>query len=224
MRIDFTTIGGSLDTVLSELSAVLPPSGTVRAILLPNSPAKDAAPDGDAVVAYLTAQDALVKAAHVSAKPGGDASATATDPATAFVPGEFEALGRRLSKDKAAAMSADMNLSPVYLVSVSRPPADLVSKMGALQAEALRNFAAMTPDQRKQAMEQQFNDMMNMDKGARQAMLSQMMDQGAYMVNMMKNMPPAQLQEFQNEMMSAMQNSGMASAIGAGGKGGATGK
>jgi hypothetical protein len=186
------SIGGSLDTVLGQLLAVMPPGTVVRAALVPAA----TKPDGDAIAAFLKAQDAVSRPLMTVPRP-------------AFTPGSFEVLGQRLTLAEAAPLIQSLNLRPVYLVSLPKPPADPIAKMGTLQAETMRQWQSMSPDQRKEAAIQQFQGILNMEPTERQAMLGQMMQQGVAVIQMIKTMTPEQQQSFQQEMMQAMRGSGL---------------
>ena len=208
MPVTVNTTGGTVETVLPQIVATLPKGAMIRAVLVPDGPA---ALDGDAVSRYLIAQDTFSTA---GVKP---ALANKTAPAAAFVPNTWEVLGQKLPLDKALSLASGLNLRPVYLVTIPRTGLDTVGKMSMMQAESMRMWAGMTPDQRKTLMEGQFNNLMNMDAGDRQAMLGQMMQQGVMFMQKMQSLTPEQQKTLQQEFAGAARNAGLPMPPGAGG-------
>ena len=206
--VTFTSLGGALDAVLTQLTPALPPGVTIRAALVPDT---GVAPDGDAVAALLKAQDAFAAKPSVSGAKGAAVSSSAPTVPTrpTFTPGKFDLLGQQVTLDEAATKIADLHLRPVYVIVRNRPAVDPVAKMTAMQAEAMKAWSSMTPDQQKQAMQIQFNAMMNGTPADRQAMIGQMAQQGAAIMGMMQQMPPDQQKQIQQEFMNALGQNGM---------------
>ena len=194
--VTFSSVGGPLDSVLKQLSAKLPTGTMVRAALVPEAALIGPTIDGDKIAAFLKAQDAFT--------PLTVGIATLD-----FKAGEFDLLGQGVTLATAAPLMASLHLRPVYLLILPRVPTDPVAKMSALSTESMRQYQNMTPDQRKAAMEQQFHSLMNMDPVDRKAMLGQMMQQAGTFMTMMKSMTPEQQQSFQQEMVQAVQGSGL---------------
>ena len=165
---------------------------------------------GDAVAALLKAQDAFAaKPASVAGTVGTPAVLVAAMTPPTFTPGKFDLLGQQVTLDEAATKITDLHLRPVYVIVRNRPATDPVAKMTAMQAEAMKAWASMTPDQQKQAMQFQFSAMMNGTPADRQAMIGQMVQQGATIMGMMQQMPPDQQKQLQQEFMNAIGQSGL---------------
>jgi hypothetical protein len=210
--IALNTIGGSLETVLSQFVAALPKGTIIRAAFVP-TPTNGAEPSGDAVSDYLNA----IAAVQVppSAKPGSGAfafSATAPPaaaPAAPFAPGQWEVLGQTLPLDKALTATAGLGLKPVYLVSLPRPKADPVATMGQMQVDGMRLWSAMTPEQRTAAFQHQLSSLLNMPSSDRQAMLGQFMSQGVNMMKAMQALPPDQRNQLMADFKAAAESAGL---------------
>jgi hypothetical protein len=200
--ITVSATGGSLESVLTKLASALPKGAVIRATLTPQPDITtlNGAADGDAVATLLRAQDVFA--------PKPPAGIEVVKP-QAFVPGKFEFMGQMVTLAEVAPQIAALHLRPVYVVMMQRPALDPVSKLSSMQTAAMHEWANMTADQRKEAMELQFHSMMNMDPADRVAMLGQMMDQGKYMMQMMQSMPPDQMKQFMSEITQTANASGI---------------
>ncbi len=164
-----TNLEDSISTLVQSL-----PAGTVWAKLYLPEPKGNRGFNGDAVAEYALAQ------AKLFGNVGG-----------ATPEGTIEVMGQKISADKVPAVTAALNLKPVYvLVNTNKKPGE-ASTAGAT------NWATMTPDEQKQAAQQQAQQLMNMDPTARAAYFQQ---QRAVMESMMQSLSPQQRAELFRNM------------------------
>jgi hypothetical protein len=186
--ITLETNGGSLSDILAVVAKQLPHGATLRHVALP---AYKPMPQGDVIARFVSAQDAMKPAA--GSAPPSAAPAPETKP---WVGGEeIEILGQRVMPEQAAPLMAALNLRPAYLVS--NPTAeDPVARSGKLQTEGLQLWMEMTPDQRRQAADNQLNGLLSMDSNARRALFGQMQEQAMGMMKKIQSLPPDQRAQF----------------------------
>ena len=191
--VTFSTGGGDVESVLQQIIKVLPKGAAVRTILLPAFSPKAALPSGDDVISLYGTQEKLVApvmGAKAATNPDGAAS--------------VNVLGKLLSREQAAPIIAALDLRPVYVLTNAQAGDNLVAQSSKLQAEGLRLWMAMTPDQRAQAAEQQFDSLMNMDSATRQAMFGQAMQSAQAIGNKINSMSPEQKAAFFSEIKNAL--------------------
>ena len=190
--VTLSTVGGDLTSVLKQMVGVLPKGVVVRTLMLPAFSPKAAMPSGDDLIALYTAQEHLVT-------PVMGAKAAQNAPAD-----DINVLGKLLSEEKAAPLIAALDLRPVYVLTNAQAGDNLVAQASKLQVEGLRLWMAMSPEQRVQAAEQQFDSLMNMDSATRQAMLGQAMQSAQAIGSKMASMPAAQREAFMNDLKNSM--------------------
>jgi hypothetical protein len=162
----------NLEDSIAAVVASLP-SGTVWAKLYLPEPKGNRGFNGDAVADYALAQ------AKLFGNVGGATPA-----------GTIEVMGQKVTADKVPAVTAALNLKPVYILA--NPNRKTVPETGNSS-----NWASMTPEQRQQAAQQQAQQLMNMDPNARAAYIQQ---QRAVMESLMQSMTPQQRAEFVRSM------------------------
>ncbi|MDX1934274.1 MAG: hypothetical protein SFU56_16860 [Capsulimonadales bacterium] len=107
----------------------------------------------------------------------------------------LDVAGRRLSPEEAAPLLATLRLKPVLLLS-NPGSENLVGKSARLQAEGLRNYMAMSPEQRLRAIEQQIDNLLNMDPETRKALFGQMQSQATAVMKKINALAPEQRAQF----------------------------
>ena len=190
--VTLSTVGGDLTSVLKQMVGVLPKGVVVRTLMLPAFSPKAAMPSGDDLIALYTAQEHLVT-------PVMGAKAAQNAPTN-----DINVLGKLLPAEKAAPLIAALDLRPVYVLTNAQAGDNLVAQASKLQVEGLRLWMAMSPEQRVQAAEQQFDSLMNMDSATRQAMLGQAMQSAQAIGSKMASMPAAQREAFMNDLKNSI--------------------
>ena len=190
----------SLSAALRRIAAALPAGTVVKTVMLPAPPpGTSTALNGDQVAALALAQESLYKSAFpamAAALPGAN-PATAAPPraATVPVPGEVNILGKRLPAEQAAPAISALGLRPVYLLTNANAD-DSVQKLSTAQYDALRLMMSMTPEQKKQVADQQFNAIMNMDPALRRQVMQQQMEFGMQFFQRIQALPTDQRSAF----------------------------
>lgn len=187
-QITFDSSGGPLDAVLEAAAAALPRGAVVRKAMLPAF-RPGVVPDGDRIAALIQAQDDLVAPISGPTKPG---------------PSDLVVLGRVVPADRRAAVTASLDLKPVYLLTNPDAAGDLVAQMGKMQEEMLKKLSAMSPEQQGAFYEQQFDNLMNMDPALRRAMIQQQMQAATGMMQRIQKMSPDQQKQFLDDIRSAL--------------------
>lgn len=180
--ITLATTGGTLDSVLAKMTALLPKGVKTYRVMLPALAPNAPLPDGEVVASLARAQEEMVYPVM-----GAKVERT-TD--------SVNVLGRILPADKAEAVIAALDLKPVYLLAMPAKEMDGVQKMAAMQAEGLKLWLSLSPEQQTEAVGQQFDMLMNMDPDTRRAMFGQMQQQGAVMRQKLQALPDAQRRQF----------------------------
>lgn len=180
----------SLSAALRRIAAALPAGTVVKTVMLPAPPPSGPALNGDQVAALALAQESLYKPAFPdpAALPGAPLPAAAA-------PGEVNILGKRLPAEQAAPAISALGLRPVYLLTNANTD-DSVQKLSAAQYDALRLMMSMTPEQKKQVADQQFNAFMNMDPALRRQVMQQQMEVGMQFFQRIQALPTDQRSAF----------------------------
>ena len=176
-RVTLQTIGGPLETVLGQLLAQLPKGSQLKQSHLPSSAAVVPNPNGDVVETIIEVNDALAAPLNGGKKPA---------------PGALIVQGRVVPEDKVDAVLLALDLKPVFLLT--NPKArDGSGQFASLQGDILRLWQNMSPEQRKAAVDKQWDDFVNMDPATRKTYMSQMMEQGQSIMQKMQQLPPDQI-------------------------------
>ena len=182
---DFVTQGGTLDQVVRSENNKLPKDVSLRTLLLP-APRKGAAYDPDALVSHITSLDGLTTSINdVPAKPD-----------------EILYLGKIITRERATQLSAQTDLRFVYVFVSSK--SDSLSQLSEMQMDMLKRFMALSPEQQSAMVDQQWDMMMNMDPATRKGFLQQAIQSSMGVMQKMQQMPPAQRQQFMDEIRSAL--------------------
>ncbi len=190
-----------LPAALRQIAAALPAGTVVKTVMLPAPPpgTSAAALNGDQVAALALAQESLYKSAFpamAAALPSANPAAAAPPRAAMVpVPGEVNILGKRLPVEQAAPAISALGLRPVYLLTNANAD-DSVQKLSAAQYDALRLMMSMTPEQKKQVADQQFNAFMNMDPALRRQVMQQQMEVGMQFFQRIQALPADQRSAF----------------------------
>ena len=191
----------SLSATLRKIAAALPAGTVVKTVMLPAPPpgATGTSLNGDQVAALAVAQESLYKPDFPAmAIPGSVTAAAPRTVASAAIvlpPGEVSILGKRLPAEQAAPAISALGLRPVYLLTNANAE-DSVQKLSAAQYDALRLMMSMTPEQKKQVADQQFNAIMNMDPALRRQVMQQQMEVGMQFFQRIQALPADQRSAF----------------------------
>lgn len=182
---DFATSGGQLDQVLRSDSFKLPKDVAVRTILLP-APRKGGNYDTDAIVSHISSLDTLAQ--------GLNDTLPKTD--------DILYLGKIVTRDRAQQLSAQTDLRLVYVFVSTK--SDSLSQLSEMQMDMLKRFMALSPEQQTALVDQQWDMMMNMDPATRKGFFQQAIQSSMGVMQKMQQMPPAQRQQFMDEIRSAL--------------------
>ncbi|MFM2222371.1 MAG: hypothetical protein RLZZ78_628 [Armatimonadota bacterium] len=182
---DFVTPGGALDQVVRSESNKLPKDVTVRTLLLP-APRKGGAYDTDAIVSHIASLDSLAQGLND----------------TPAKPDEILYLGKVITRERAQQLSAQTDLKFVYVFVSTK--SDSLSQLSEMQMDMLKRFMALTPEQQTAMVDQQWDMMMNMDPATRKGFFQQAIQSSMGVMQKMQQMPPAQRQQFMDEIRSAL--------------------
>ncbi len=177
-RVSLSTTGGPLETVLQQLMANLPKGTVLKKTHMPSAAATSPDPNAEVVSVLIQVNEALVAPMNRGARLGPD---------TVIVQ------GRAIPKEKADDVLAALDMKPVYLMTNPQAKSPGLS-MANLQADMMRLWNNMTPEQRKEATERQWNDFVNMDPNARKAYMQQMMEQATGLMAKIQQLPKAELE------------------------------
>ena len=178
-RIDFQTVGGSLDTVLKQFVAALPAGAQLKRTHLPSSAAASPDPNGDVLSLIIDINQTLAAPLNNGAKPAPDA---------------LIVQGRVVPADKADAVLALLDLKPAFVVT-SNKKKDPTQQFAAMQGDSLRLWQSMTAEQRKTAVDKQWDEFLNMDPNLRKAYMGQMMEQAQGIMQKVQQLPPDQVKD-----------------------------
>lgn len=187
-RVRLETVGGPLERVLEQVIAQLPAGTALRKVLLPPT-LPGANVEGDLVAALVQAQDALLRPISGPATPG---------------PADVVLLGRIVPAAQAAGVGAALDLHPLYLLTNPRAANDPLGRAHQLQAENLKLWMSLTPQQQQALAEQQFDSLFNMDPSLRRAMMQQMMQLSLGIMQKMQQLSPEQRQSFLDDIRNAL--------------------
>ncbi len=190
LPVTMSTVGGPLPTILDQVVKTLPKGVVVRVVMLPALAGKTLMPSGDDIAALYLSQEHIVVPVM-----GGKVERTEKS---------INVLGKILDEDKALPIIAALDLRPVYLITNPDAGDNPVSKSAQLQAEGMRLWQSMTPEQRAQSAERQFDALLNMDSPTRQAMFSQFAQVGQTIAQKMQTMPAEQRQQFISDVTGGM--------------------
>jgi hypothetical protein len=182
---DFVTPGGALDQVVRSESNKLPKDVTIRTLLLP-APRKGGAYDTDAIVSHIASLDSLAQGLND----------------TPAKPDEILYLGKVITRERAQQLSAQTDLKFVYVFVSTK--SDSLSQLSEMQMDMLKRFMALTPEQQTAMVDQQWDMMMNMDPATRKGFFQQAIQSSMGVMQKMQQMPPAQRQQFMDEIRSAL--------------------
>ena len=178
-RIDFQTVGGPLDAVLKQLVAKLPAGAQLKRTHLPSSAATSPNPNGDVLALIVEINETLAAPLNGGAKPAPDA---------------LILQGRVVPADKADMVLAALDLKPAFVLTSGRKK-DPTQQFASMQSDALRLWQGMTPEQRKSAVDKQWDDFVNMDPNVRKAYMGQMMEQAQGIMQKVQQLPPDQVKD-----------------------------
>jgi len=182
---DFVTPGGALDQVVRSENNKLPKDVTLRTLLLP-APRKGGAYDADAIISHIASLDSLSQGLNDSpAKPE-----------------EILYLGKIITRERAQQLSAQTDLKFVYVFVSTK--SDSLSQLSDMQMDMLKRFMALTPEQQSALVDQQWDMMMNMDPATRKGFFQQAIQSSMGVMQKMQQMPPAQRQQFMDEIRGAL--------------------
>jgi hypothetical protein len=173
-RVSLSTIGGSLETVLTQTLSLLPKGCLLKKTHMPSAAATSPDPNPEVVSIIIQVNEAL---------------ATPMNPGTKSDPDALIIQGRMVPKEKAASVLAALDLKPVYLLT-NPQGRNAAQNFASMQADIMRLWQTMTPEQRKSAVERQWDDFMNMDPNVRKAYMQQMMEQSIGIVQKIQQLPP----------------------------------
>jgi hypothetical protein len=182
---DFVTPGGPLDQVVRSENIILPKDVAIRTLLLP-APRKGGAYDTDAVVSHIASLDTLAQGLND----------------TPAKPDEILYLGKVITRERAQQLSAQTDLKFVYVFVSTK--SDSLSQLSEMQMDMLKRFMALTPEQQTAMVDQQWDMMMNMDPATRKGFFQQAIQSSMGVMQKMQQMPPAQRQQFMDEIRSAL--------------------
>lgn len=183
--IDFATPGGPLDLVIRSENIKLPKDIAVRTVLLP-SPRKGGSYDTDAIVSHITSLDALAQSVNE----------------TPSKPEDILYLGKVITKERAQQLSTQTDLKFVYVFVSTKN--DTLSQLSEMQMDMLKRFMALSPEQQSALVDQQWDMMLNMDPATRKGFFQQAIQSSMGVMQKMQQMPPAQRQQFINEIRGAL--------------------
>jgi hypothetical protein len=178
-RVSLTSVGGSLEAVLAQLAPQLPKGSLLRRTHLPASAATSPDPNAEVVSLIIQINDALAGPLNDGARPEPDA---------------LIVQGRVVPKDKVPMVLAALDLKPVFLLTNPKTKSPAGS-FASMQGDIMRLWQNMTPEQRKSAVEKQWDDFLNMDPAARKTYMQQMMEQGMGIAQKIQQLPPDQVKE-----------------------------
>ena len=182
---DFSTQGGQLDAVIRAENNKLPKDVTLRTLLLP-APRKGGTYDTDAIISHIASLDALATGLNdVPSKPE-----------------DILYLGKVVSRERAQQLSTQTDLKLVYVFVSTK--SDSLSQLSEMQMDMLKRFMALSPEQQTALVDQQWDMMMNMDPATRKGFFQQAIQSGMGVMQKMQQMPPAQRQQFLDELRSAL--------------------
>lgn len=172
----------TLEAALKQMSEQMPKGAAVRSVMLPKTAPGATAPDADVVASLIGTQEQLV----------GSVMGAKVERTT----GSINVLGKILTADKAKPVIDALDLKPAFVVGIPGGGGDPLQRMTSLQAEGLKLWLGLNPDQQRAAMENQFDWLLNMDPNARRAMFGQMQQQAAVMMQKLQSLPPDQRRQF----------------------------
>lgn len=182
---DFATQGGQLDVVIRSENIKLPKDVTLRTILLP-APRKGGTYDADAIVSHIASLDSLAQGLND----------------TPSKPEDILYLGKVITRERAQQLSAQTDLRFVYIFVSTK--GDSLSQLSEMQMDMLKRFMALSPEQQTALVDQQWDMMMNMDPATRKGFFQQAIQSSMGVMQKMQQMPPAQRQQFMDEIRSAL--------------------
>lgn len=182
---DFVTPGGVIDQVVRSENNKLPKDVTLRTLLLP-APRKGSTYDPDAILSHIAALDSLSQGLN-------DAPAK---------PEEILYLGKVITRERAQQLSTQTDLRFVYVYVSTK--SDSLSQLSDMQLDMLKRFMALTPEQQSALVDQQWDMMMNMDPSTRKGFFQQAIQSSMGVMQKMQQMPPAQRQQFMDEIRGAL--------------------
>lgn len=182
---DFVTEGGPLDSAIRSESNKLPTDVALRTLLLP-APRKGGVYDTDAIVSHIASLDGLSKGLNE----------------TPSKPEDILYLGKVITRERAQQLSAQTDLRFVYVFVSTK--SDSLSQLSEMQMDMLKRFMALSPQQQTALVDQQWDMMMNMDPATRKGFFQQAIQSGMGVMQKMQQMPPAQRQQFFDEIRSAL--------------------
>jgi hypothetical protein len=178
-RIDFQTVGGSLETVLQQLMAQLPAGAKLKRTHLPSSAATSPNPNGDVLALIVEINETLAGPLNKDAKPDPDA---------------LIIQGRVVPADKAEMVLAALDMKQAFVLTSGKKK-DPTQQFASMQSEGLKLWQSMTPEQRKAATNKQWDDFVNMDPNLRKAYMGQMMEQAQGIMQKVQQLPPDQVKD-----------------------------
>jgi hypothetical protein len=193
-RLTLNSVGGSLESVLDQVLAQLPKGVQLKRAFLPSAAATSPNPNPDLIATLIQINEALLTPMNPGAKVERD---------------QVILQGRLVPKDKVAALLTSLDLKPVYLF-VDPRSREVASNFVALQQDAMRLWQSMSPEQRKAAVDRQWEDFLNMDPNVRKQYMQQMGEQAIGIMQKIQQLP----QEQQKELLGGLLPPG---ALGGGG-------
>lgn len=182
---DFSTDGGPLDTVMTSDKLVWPKDVSLKILLLP--PVRQGGSyDVDAVANFSIAQEGLVPSVS-SVKP--------EDKSVIF-------LGKSITREAALQLAAKNNLRLVYVLVSSKK--DSISAISELQTDLLKRLMSMSPEDQAALADQNFDTLMRMDPQTRKGFYQQTVQAGIGMLSKVQQLPPAQRQQFFDEIRGVL--------------------
>lgn len=182
---DFATQGGQLDVVMRSETIKLPKDVTIRTLLLP-APRKGGSYDPDTIVSHIASLDSLAPVLN-------DAPTK---------PEDILYLGKAITRERAQQLSSQTDLRFVYIFVSTK--SDSLSQLSEMQMDMLKRFMALSPEQQNALVDQQWDMMMNMDPATRKGFLQQAIQSSMGVMQKMQQMPPAQRQQFMDEIRSVL--------------------
>lgn len=182
---DFTTQGGPLDLVIRSENIKFPKDVSVRTLLLP-APRKGGTYDADVIVSHIASLDGLAQGLND----------------TPPKPEDILYLGKVITRERAQQLSAQTDLRFVYVFVSTK--SDSLSQLSEMQMDMLKRFMALSPEQQAAMVDQQWDMMMNMDPATRKGFFQQAIQSSMGVMQKMQQMPPAQRQQFMDEIRSAL--------------------
>lgn len=178
---DFSTEGGPLDVVMTSDKLVWPKDVSLKILLLPPV-RKGGTYDVDAVASFSIAQEGLVPSVS-SVKP--------EDNSVIF-------LGKAITREAALQLATKNDLRFVYVLVSSKQ--DSISAISELQTDLLKRMMAMSPEDQAALADQNFDTLMRMDPQTRKGFYQQTVQTGIGMLTKVQQLPPAQRQQFFDEI------------------------